>query len=831
MNRTREAGGDSGGSEKRLAWVLGLALAVFLALAGWWVFSELGRARALREELIENYEARTAINQTFSLLQDAETGQRGYVITGRQEFLEPYRMAVARLPDGFRRMDALLADQPRQTERLGRLEAVANRKLAEMDRVIALRARSPEAAEAAVSSGQGKALMDEIRVAVAEMRRTEQATIDAAVAQDRARAERTEYIVALLFLGFLTGSVASIYLVRRYSRVRQTLVTASRTEAGRQRAVFEFALDGIVTLDTHGLIESLNPAAERMFGWSADDLRHAHVSRLLDGASEQAPLHQTLGVEPEELEAGVRREVTGRRKDGSTFPMDMGLVITRLEDGDRIVGFARDISKQREVERMKDEFVSTVSHELRTPLTSIAGSLGLIMGGAAGPLPEKAGRLIGIAQSNCQRLVRLINDVLDMEKLDSGKLPFHFAEVELGEVARRAVDGVRGYADQLGVELALEEQALPWVRGDVDRLVQVATNLISNAAKYTPRGQTVRITVTRDGAGARLSVADRGPGVPEAFRERIFSRFAQADASDARGKSGTGLGLYIAREIAQRHGGRLWFESPETGGAVFHLDVPALDAAKRKEPRDRVLLVEDEPAASALLSSILEQDGLKVEPAMSLAEARELLREPDRFGALVLDLRLPDGDGMDLIRELRRRPDVSMPIVIVSGEIKPGSEREVRALEVVDWMEKPVDPDRLIELVRSVVGRAAAGAKTILHVDDDRDIRELVATALAGYGEVVSVEGMAQAQAFLAQRKPDLVVLDLELRDGSGIDLMKQLVDDQGRPIPVVVFSAQDASDQIGASVAAVLVKSRTSLSGLVGAVKELVDHGQAERP
>jgi DNA-binding response OmpR family regulator len=395
--------------------------------------------------------------------------------------------------------------------------------------------------------------------------------------------------------------------------------------------------------------------------------------------------------------------------------------------------------------------------------------------------------------------------------------------LDLRDVAQRAIDGVRGYADQLGVELLLADGPSAPARGDQDRLVQVTTNLLSNACKYSPKGEAVRVKVEREGSNACLSVADRGPGVPEAFRDRIFSRFAQADSSDARGKSGTGLGLYIAREIAERHGGRLWFDSPPGAGATFHLELPLLDEGPiRFATRDRVLLVEDEPAAAALLTAILEHEGLKTDNAGNLAEAREALNDPGRYGAIVLDLRLPDGDGMDLVKQLRSRADTrGIPVVVVSADAARGKDPAVRTLEVIDWMEKPVDPDRLTELVRAALTASEPAGRVILHVDDDRDIREVVATALADAGEVVSAENLAQARAFLAERTPSLVILDLELRDGSGLDLLKELEDES---VPVIIFSAQDTAGNFGRPVTAVLVKSRTSLAGLVGAVHELVD-------
>lgn len=632
-------------------------------------------------------------------------------------------------------------------------------------------------------------------------------------------------IVLGVALGAAAGAAATAMIIGGRVRRRGDLVAALHSEAARHRALFDAAPEGIMTFDREGIIRNANPAAHRLFGYGKGRLIG------ISGADTLAPFDReralTAMLDPANIaKGGLQAEYAGLHATGATFPMQVSLTYAPPGEDWFTQVFIRDVSRQRDAERLKDEFVSTVSHELRTPLTSIAGSLGLIAGGAVGALPEKAARLIAIAQSNSQRLMRLINDVLDMEKLTSGSLQFHMVETSLRDVAERSIEMTRGYADQLGVELVLEPgDAGLAVRGDPDRLIQVVINLLSNAAKYSPSGEAVRVRVEGDGASTHLTVTDRGPGVPEAFRDRIFSRFAQADATDTRGKSGTGLGLYIAKEIVERHGGRLWFESPKDGGAIFHLELPTLSQAPAQlSATDRILLVEDEPAAAALLGAILEDNGLKVDHAGALAEARVLLERYGRYGALVLDLRLPDGDGVDLAREIRADPRLArMPIVVVSADAGRGKDPEVRALEVADWMEKPVDPDRLSELVRAALARVDAPPRMILHIDDDRDIREVVATALSGWGEIASAEGLAEARAIMARRRPDLVVLDLELRDGEAAELLDE-ISTWPKPPPVIVFTARDTDRDLGPAVSAVLIKSRTPLSGLVGAVRKLLE-------
>jgi signal transduction histidine kinase len=244
-----------------------------------------------------------------------------------------------------------------------------------------------------------------------------------------------------------------------------------------------------------------------------------------------------------------------------------------------VLGVVSDFSDRSRVEMLKNEFVATVSHELRTPLTSIAGALGLLVGNAGGTLPGPAARLIAIAHANCQRLVRLVNSILAMEKIESGKVVFVLQRVELHGVIKDAIEANQAFAEAHGVRMRLDAgSAAGEIRADPDWLVQVLTNLLSNAIKFSPPGEEVVVAVERRDSAFRISVQDHGRGIPDAFKPRIFEKFAQADASDAREKGGTGLGLSIVKQLVTRLGGHVGFDDVPGGGAIFHVELPGWQA-------------------------------------------------------------------------------------------------------------------------------------------------------------------------------------------------------------------------------------------------------------
>ncbi|NQD92281.1 PAS domain S-box protein [Pseudomonas sp. CrR25] len=348
------------------------------------------------------------------------------------------------------------------------------------------------------------------------------------------------------------------------------------------RTLLDNVLDAIVTIDRLGYIETFNRAAERLFGYSFVQVVGRNV-KLLMPEPERSAHDGYLARYRQTGEAhliGSVREMVGLRSNGEQFAIELAVSQISHQGEQRFIAVIRDISERKRIEQMKNEFVSTVSHELRTPLTAIAGSLGLINGGALGEVPAPMQQMLSIAQGNSQRLGELINDLLDMDKLVAGKMQFECAEQPLMPLIEQALEHNQPYAQQFGVRLdLLESDDRVRVLVDPQRLLQVLANLLSNAAKFSHSGHAVEVRVQRRGGQVRVSVHDRGHGIPERFKARIFSKFSQADATDTRNKGGTGLGLAISKEIIERLDGRIGFDSLEGQGATFWFELPDLGPA------------------------------------------------------------------------------------------------------------------------------------------------------------------------------------------------------------------------------------------------------------
>lgn len=301
------------------------------------------------------------------------------------------------------------------------------------------------------------------------------------------------------------------------SMERQEAVNSLVSSENRLNAILNNVVDGIITIGERGAIESFNPAARRIFGYTDAEVIGQNVKMLMsepyhsehDGYLDH---HIATG---EKKVIGIGREVTGQRKDGSTFPMKLAVSAVAIDGIRHFVGITRDITERKQVQQMQQEFISTVSHELRTPLTSIRGSLALVLGGVAGKLPEEVQTLLTIANDNSERLILLINDILDMEKIGAGKMQFDNTVTNLIPVVQQAIDSNQAYADQFNVHLKLNTDHANTILVfiDANRMAQVMSNLLSNAAKFSPTNSQVDITVTEMKEFVRISVHDNGKGI------------------------------------------------------------------------------------------------------------------------------------------------------------------------------------------------------------------------------------------------------------------------------------------------------------------------------
>lgn len=340
------------------------------------------------------------------------------------------------------------------------------------------------------------------------------------------------------------------------------------------RTLLDNVVDAIITLDEVGHIETFNHAAEHIFGYSARTIMGEDFRMLMPPIKQPDDLSEIPLSDLSEL-LGNTREQLGLRENGEIFTMELAVSEIHHQGERRLIAVIRDISERKRIEQMKNEFVSTVSHELRTPLTAIAGSLGLINGGALGSVPKSLQSMLEIAENNSNRLSIMVKDLLDMEKLVAGKMSFSFQAQALQPLIEQSIALNQPYAQQYNIRLhQVQHDAHVWVLVDTQRLLQVLTNLLSNAAKFSPSGATVEISVRQVLQTVRVSVRDFGCGIPAAFQSRIFSKFSQADSTNTRQKGGTGLGLSISKELIEQMHGQIGYESQEGQGSTFRIELP-----------------------------------------------------------------------------------------------------------------------------------------------------------------------------------------------------------------------------------------------------------------
>ena len=731
---------------------LGLALLVMNAVVSYVATQDLITSQ---HELARTHRVIANLEGVMSTLKDAETGERGYIITGDRKYLDPYRAALASFPTQFKELDESVPGDSSQRQQLPMLRAKFDRRLAMLKRGVELAdAKDADAARQLLLSGTGKSLMDEIRVLISVMQGEERALLGMRDARTRASARNAKMTIAIANLAAAALVILVAYMLMRHNAARYQ----AEQELAQQREWLQVTLssigDAVISTDKAGRVSFMNPVSQALTGWSEDDARGQPLSavfKIVNEKTRTAVDNPALVAMHEGRIVGLANHTLLITKSGAEIAIDDSGAPIRDARG-RIQGSVlvfRDITERRKVDdertrllasersarraaeaasRAKDEFVAMISHELRTPLNAILGWAQMLRNPKF-PAADSA-RAAESIERNAKTQARLIEDLLDISRIITGKLTLEIRPVDLMPVVEAAMEAVHAAADAKSIQLDLQlNPAGSLVSGDVNRLQQILWNLLSNAVKFTPRQGRIVVKLERVGSQLELRVSDTGVGIDRQFLPFVFDRFSQASTASERKHGGLGLGLAIVRHLVELHGGTVLAESDgEDKGATFTVSLPVrairedvLDAERMAEAPDsaagladaalltglRVLVLDDEPETRELLSTMLSQRGAEVVTCASAAEAFERV-EAWRPSIVVSDISMPDEDGYRFIRRVRGLPPErggKVPAVALTAFAR--SEDRLRALRAGFQMHvpKPVEAAELIMVVASLAER------------------------------------------------------------------------------------------------------------------------------
>jgi PAS domain S-box-containing protein len=626
---------------------------------------------------------------------------------------------------------------------------------------------------------------------------------------------------------------------------------AQQEEAAKNRAVLESIADGVLVLDHNGRVLLVNPAAEELLGFAGMALEGEHFRHMLGlGETEvHRELSQALYSELlKRIEVGEDQgptlETSVRLQAGTrVLAVTLAPLIVSPGGTPGLVAALRDISREAEVERLKNEFISTVSHELRTPMTSIKGYTDLLFLGMAGGLTDAQRSFLKIIKSNADRLTALVNDILDISRIETGRMRLTIGALDLGQIISQIVVSFQGQYREKGLNLIWEEQqGLPDVRGDAARVAQVLSNLIANAWQYTPSGGTVTVSVKSVDGFLQTDITDTGIGISPDDVGRIFDRFYRADHPMVQEAEGTGLGLSIVKMFVEMLGGGIWVESQPGKGTKFSFTLP-LTSTELPEPvpdllstelsagiarRQKILVIEDDRDLALLLRRQLESEGFQVLLAGTGEDALWLAKEAQPQ-LITLDIMLPDIDGFAVLEQLKTNPITSaIPVVIVS--VLAESEKGY-ALGAVDYVVKPFVEQELLDIVHKALSYLGASRPHKLVVaDDDPEVLRQMEQALTFQGYEVWTAADGQETLDRAKEiEPDLILVDVAMPMMDGYEVVRRLKEDETtRPIPVIVATDSPTDRErekvrvVGMDIAEYLTKP-LSIEVLIREIKKVI--------
>jgi PAS domain S-box-containing protein len=646
------------------------------------------------ERVAQSHEVMTGLENLLSLAKDAETGQRGYLITGEARYLEPYNAAVAAINKQVDDVERLTADTPRQQARFPELRKCLSAKLKELEQTIALRKREGfDAAQKEVLTDRGKKEMDALRVVVEEMTQHEEGLL-----RERAAKAKQTYrwaIVTGLLSGVaaVAGVVAFMVLLRRHLAARAAAAAVVAEQAVLLRTTLASIGDGVITTDDKGRITAMNAVAELLTGWDREQalgLPLDGVFRIVNEQTQQPVENPAARALKEGVIVGLANHTILIAKDGTERPIDDSAAPIRYEGGD-VVGCVlvfRDVTERRQVEqqirqqaaslaeadRRKDEFLATLAHELRNPLAPIRNALSILH--VASDNREMLDRAREMMTRQVGQMVRLIDDLLDVSRISRGKLQLRKQRVELAPVINQAVEACRPLAESAGHEMTISLPPQPvYLNADPIRLTQVISNLLDNACKFTQHAGRIRLTAERQGGDVVVAVKDNGIGIPPDRIDGIFELFAQVDRTLEKSHGGLGIGLTLVKRLVEMHGGTVEVHSEGQGkGSDFLVRLPVVveqplpssegsaDEIRPSGPR-RILVVDDNRDNAESLAMLFGLNGNEMHMAYDGEQAVEVASKV-RPDVILLDIGLPRLNGYDVCRRIREERWAKHTVII-----------------------------------------------------------------------------------------------------------------------------------------------------------------------
>ena len=790
-----------------------------------------------------------------------ESSERGYLLTGDTTYLAPYDQALSSLQQRIDTLRSLQPTMPADSARFEELDSLVSTEVSQLN--AALAAFSAQGANGAVRQllrNNATGAMDSVRATLRDL------DVGAENERRTVRAHSTNAARNLILAEVIGGIVALILLLSALRQISADLDARELVEASLRRS--ERFLDSIIDLlplmvsvkEAQRLrFVRVNRTAEQLLGLPRESVLGRDDADLFPG-----PLAEGLAIVdravlasdtvrdiPEEVmvaPSGAVRTLHTRKvaiRDDAGNPAYLLAVSEDITDRKRA---ETDILRARETaeaaNRAKSDFLAKMSHELRTPLNSIIGFSQLIEEESFGPLNDRQRRYVNNVLTSGHQLLDLINDILDLSKVEAGRMELSLVHASPLPLLQESLSLVEPLAAASELRLVLEaDVALPAILVDVARFRQILTNLLGNAVKFTGPGGTITLRAalspTRSHADApvlRITVHDTGAGIRPDDLERIFREFEQVDSDSVRSQKGTGLGLALARRLAELHGGRIWAESEFGFGASFHVELPVSPqsampvpsvelmvgpAAARwaapapgLAPASLILSVEDDLAFAELLRHYLEDGGYRVAHVGSGEHVLERISElhPD---AITLDVLLPGGDGLAVLRALKADPRTARIPVLVASVV----DDRVRglALGAFDWLLKPVQREALVATIQRALASATERYPLVLAIDDDPGSLDVISAILEGAGvRVITTTSPEKGLQIAEAQSPAAIILDLAMPGMSGFEVVTALREmPRMRDVPIVIFSGRDLTvaerARLEQQVLRILTKPETS--------------------